>query len=307
MTEREVTTEEYRKGERLPWRIWMVLPFALALSCAAVAQDDGDVAVLLERMHASQQRNAKLAEQYTSDEFWHNVNYDKNGKKTVDESAKYENVFVEGLPYRKKVEVNGKPLSGKAAQEEEKRYEKAVKERRGMSIAQKRHWYHGEFGYSYSLPMCCLSKLFDNRIVRHETIGGRDTIVVESTPKLDAKPANDAEKSSLDWKETTWIDAADAMPARIQTESLKDMAHVLKGMTDRLDFVRFVGSPSPDGQPQAPVWLLQSFAGRFRFKFLWVGATGETDQTWSNFKRFHVDMRLLEDTVEEVPQGSTPQ
>lgn len=258
-------------------------------------------------MKASQQKNGKLAQQYTSDEFWHNVNFDKNGKKTVDESAKYEHVFVEGLPYRKKVEVNGKPLSGKAAQEEEKRYEKAVEQRRGMSIAQKRHWYRGEFGFSYSLPICCLSTLFDNRIVRHETIDGRDTIVVESTPKLDAKPANDAEKSSLNWKETTWIDADEAMPARIEVESLKDTGHVVKGMTNRLDFVRLIGTPAPDGQPPPAVWLLESFVGKFRFKFLWVGATGETDQTWSNFKRFHVDMRLLEDTVEEVPQATAPQ
>jgi len=291
-------------GARRPWRVWLALACMFAMACAAAAQETGgDVAAQLQRMQSSVQKNGKLQQQFTSDEIWHNVNYGKNGKKTVDESAKYENVFVEGLPYRKKVESNGKPLNGKAAEKEEKRYEKAVEERRGMSIAQKRHWWR--MGFTYSLPICCLTTLFDNRIVRHETIGGRDTIVVESTPKPDAKPANDAEKSSLNWKETTWIDTADAMPTRIEVESLTDAGHFAKGMTTRIDFTRLVDSPLPDGQPQQTVWLQQSVVSKFHFKLMWMGVSGETDQTWSNFKRFHVDLRLLEDSVEEVPQGQT--
>lgn len=278
----------------------------LVLAGAAAAQENGgDLTALLQRLHASQEGNWKLQQQYTSDEVWHDVNYDKNGKKTLDETAKYENVFVEGLPYRKKVEANGKPLSGKAAEEEEKRYDKAVEERRSMSAAQKRHWWHT--GFNYSLPICCLATLFDNRIAGHETIGGRDTIVVESTPKLGAKPANDAEKSSLNWRETTWIDAADAMPARLEAESLKDEGHFAKGMTMRLDFIRLAESASPDGQAQQAVWLQQGVVSKFHFKMMWIGVSGETDQTWSDFKRFHVDMRLLDDTVKEVPPGTAPQ
>jgi hypothetical protein len=249
-------------------------------------------------------RNGVLAQQYTSVELWHNVNFDKSGKKTLDDSAKFENVFVEGLPYRKKVEENGKPLTGKAAEEEQKRYDKAVEERRKMSLEEKRRGLHLRFTYSW--PLCCLTTLFDNRVVGHETINGRDMMVVGSTPKPDARPANEMEKSALNWKETTWIDVADAMPARIEVELLRDEGHFAKGMTNRIDFERFVDLPATGTQQEQAVWLQQSFVGRFRFKLLWFGATGETDQTWSDFKRFHVDMRLLEDTVEEVPRGTTP-
>ena len=286
--------------------MWLALACILASACAAGAQEiGGDLTALLKRLHANKGKNWKLQQQYTSDELWHNVNYDKNGKKTLDETAKYENVFVEGLPYRKKVEANGKPLSGKAAEEEEKRYDKAVEERRSMSVVQKQHRWRG--GFSNSLPICCLTTLFDNRIVGHETIGGRDTIVVESTPKLDAKPANDGEKSSLDWKETTWIDAADAMPAQLEVESVKDLGHFARGMTMRVGFIRLVESASEGGLTQQAVWLQQSVVSKFHFKMMWIGLSGETDQTWSDFKRFHVDMRLLDDTVKEVPDGTAPQ
>ncbi len=285
---------------------WLTVLCALAIAPAAIAQKDAaNLPALLARMHDNMARNGKLAQQYTSDELWHNVNYDKNGKKTLDESAKFENVFVEGLPYRRKVEENGKPLTGKAAEEEQKRYDKTVEERRKMSSEEKRHGLHWSF--HFSLPICCLATLFDNRIVGHEEIGGRDTVVVESTPKPDARPANDAEKSTLNWKETTWIDAADAMPAQFEAESLRDVGRIAKGMTNRFDFERLVDTPASATRPESAVWLLQSVVGHYRFKLLWIGVTGEGDQTWSNFKKFHVDMRLLDDSMQEVPAGSVKQ
>ncbi len=269
---------------------------------AAAAQAPGaspiDLRVLLARMKTAMVANAKLAQQYTSDEFWHNLNYDKKGKKTNDESARYENVFVEGLPYRRKVEENGKPITGKAAEKEEARYEKAVRERRGLSTQEKRSLFH--FNIHYSWPLCCLATLFDNRVVRREILNGRDTIVIESMPKPGAHPANNDDKSSLNWKETTWIDVADAMPARIEVELLTDTSHMEKGATDRIDFIRIADTSGDADKPASAVWLKSHFQANFQFKVVWVNLTGTSEQTWSNYKRFHVDMRLLDDSVEEA-------
>ncbi|HWG22393.1 MAG TPA: hypothetical protein VG225_17850 [Terracidiphilus sp.] len=257
-----------------------------------------DLSALFAHMNTAMQSNGKLAQQYTSDELWHNLNYNKSGKLTDDESARYENVFVEGLPYRRKVEQNGKPLTGKAAEQEEARYEKAVRERRSLSLQQKRSLFH--FTAHYSWPLCCLATLFDNRILRRELVNGRDIVVVESTPKPGAHPANDHEKTSLDWKETTWIDVAEAMPARIEVESLTDTPHMEKGATNRLDFIRIADTSASTDKPASAVWLESHFLASFHFKVMWVNLSGSTEQTWSNFKKFRVDMRLLENTVEEI-------
>jgi len=259
-----------------------------------------DLSSLLVRVNANMTENFKCAQQYTSDELWHNVNYDKNGKKTEDESAKFENIFVEGLPYRRKVEANGKPLDPKEAAAELKRYDQAVEQRRAMTTDEKRHTLHLSFHSSF--PLCCLAKDFNNRIVGHESIEGRDMLVVESEPKPDAHPFSEEEKSALDWRETTWIDTADAMPARIRVESLKDRGHFAKGMTMTLEFTRVIDQPA-DVHPERAVWLESGMASKFQFKMLWFGASGTTDETYSNFKKFHGDMRILEDSVQEV----TPQ
>jgi hypothetical protein len=254
---------------------------------------------LLERMHQNILANGKLAEPYTSDELWHNLNFDKHGKKTVDESARYENMFVEGLRYRRKVESNGKPLKGKEAEEEQKRYDKAVAERREMTTDEKRHLMHTSF--HSSLPSFWLDKLFDNRVTGHEVIDGRDALVVESTPRTDVHPTADIEKSALDWKETTWIDIADAMPARFVAELLKDRAHMDKGMTIRMEFQRIVDQPATDDRREQSVWLPRRSLSTFTGKMLWFNSTGTTEQTYTDFKKFRVDMRLLEDTMQEVP------
>lgn len=269
---------------------------AAGVGAQAPAASPIDLPALLTRMETAMQANAKLAQQYTSDEFWHNLNYNKKGKTTDDESARYENVFVEGLPYRRKVEENGKPLTGKAAEKEEARYEKAVQERSGLSMQQKRGLFHTTTHYEW--PLCCLATLFDNRIVGRELLNGRDTVVVESTARPGAHPANDNEKSSLNWKETTWIDVADAMPARIQVELLTDTSHMEKGEINTLDYIR-IANASTGSNPPA-VWVQSHFLARFKFKMMWIAVSGTTEQTWSNFKQFHVDMRLLDDSVQEV-------
>jgi hypothetical protein len=296
---------------------WMKLAFSLWLCSlvaggTAVAQKQAADASgkylieLLARMKSNFSANGKLTQQYTSDELWHNRNFDKNGKVTLDESTKYENVFVEGLPYRRKVEANGKPLSGKEAEAEENRYEKAVKERRGMSLEEKRRGLH--YSFHSSLPMCCLTTLFENRIVKNETINGRDTVVVESVPKAGTKPANEEEKSALNWKETTWIDAQDAMMARLEVESLTDRGRFAKGMTARIDFERRVDAPASEGRPEQTVWLQRDSISHARLKILWIDVADTTEDTWSNFKKFHVDMRFLDDSIQPLPdKGSSQQ
>ena len=128
-------------------------------------------------------------------------------------------------------------------------------------------------------------------------------VVVESVPRVGAKPSNDDERSALDWKEKSWIDLADAMFARVEAESLVDKNHMARGMTIRMDFDRAIDAPAGDGNAERAVWRLRSITNQFRFRFLWVEGSGITEQSWTNYKKFHVDIRLLEDTVTPTIDG----
>ncbi len=251
---------------------------------------------LLVRMRANMNRNALLAEQYTSLEEWRNLNWNEKGKKVIDESARYENVFVEGLPYRRMVAQNGKPLTGKAAAKEEQRYEKAVEERKHMTLDQKRGFFH--LTLHSDMPLCCLATLFDNRITGEQLVDGRETLVVESTPKPGAKP-DAAEMTALNWRETTWIDVQDDMPVRTIAVALKDMKLLRKGFTFRLDWERVL--PPPDERNGQPAWLEKHFSGQGWSKILLMNRRVDTEETYSDYKKFQVDVRFLDNTVKPAP------
>jgi hypothetical protein len=286
-------------------------PFAIVLCIAASVPATAQSALpsgaklqaLLARMKANAVKNGLLAEQYTWVEYWHNLNFDKNGKKTVDESAKYENVFVEGLPYQRKVEQNGKPLTGKAARKEEQRYEKAVDERKHMTLDQQRGFFHRTF--HTGMPLDYLTTLFDNHVTGEVMLNGRKTLVVESTPKPDARPANAQEKTALSWKETTWIDEQDDIPAQIETVALQNVAHMMKGMKFRITWERL--DPSADDPSQQPVWVVKQSVGQGHIQWLVFGGDAKTEQDYSDYKKFHVDVRLLPGSVEMTgPSGVHP-
>jgi hypothetical protein len=210
---------------------------------------------------------------------------------------------VEGLLYRHKVEHDGKPLSGKEAAEEEKHYEEAVAERRAMKSGRGLHLLWRT--YQFDPPTSHLQTLFDNRVLRTEMVNGRETLVVESTPKPDAKPKNQGEKSSLDWKQTTWIDLRDAVPARTEMEQLHDHKSFLKGSTMKTDFSRRVEEAVDEGEPERAVWLQTETHWEMGVKIYWLRGSVKGETTWTNFKKFQVDMRLLEETMQEVPEAES--
>jgi hypothetical protein len=284
-----------------------VLYLSICIACEAAAAPTQapdlkaeDLTSLLLRLEVNEAANWKLFQQYTFDEFLHNTNFHKDGKVGLDYSVKYEHIFVEGLPYRRIVESNGKLLTGKAAKAEKKFYEDAVRERQDMSIEEKRKKFY-EVRRS-AFPMCCLAALFENRVEGHETIDGRDTVIVESVPRADANPANDYERSSLVWKEIAWIDTQDAMVVRAQEESLVDQGHILKGAKYEIVNQRVVDTPASEGQPEKAVWVPKSSVSHFSMKMEDPEITGTTEQTYSNFKKFHVDVRLLYDTMQVLPE-----
>ena len=55
------------------------------------------------------------------------------------------------------------------------------------------------------------------------------------------------------------------------------------------------------------MWLQRDSIGHARFKILWIDVADTTEDTWSNFKKFHVDMRLLDDSIHPLPDKGNSQ
>jgi hypothetical protein len=157
--------------------------------------------------------------------------------------------------------------------------------------------------YIYSeLPISYLDTLFDNRVIGHELINGRDTLIVESTPKVDAKPHSDREKTALDWRETTWIDIEDAMPARYDVKLVNRKSYLLNESTLSIQFARLPVTESGNSQLPPNVWLMQNDNALFIF---WPANSEVLHDDYYNYKRFQSEAHVIDDSVQEVPVHGT--
>jgi hypothetical protein len=153
-----------------------------------------------------------------------------------------------------------------------------------------------------------LTALFENHAARHETINGRDYLVIESVPKLDKDITNYEEPTALNWKETTWIDAEYLMPTRIEVELLKDNRFLLKETKFQRSYLRLEEEEADEaGHPRRAVWLENYAEGRSILKFLWLLESETFEDTSYNFKRFDGKMRVLNDSMRVLdPQDKKP-
>src|SRR5437868_5426976 len=99
------------------------------------------VAALIERIVSNWKTNSAKASNYIYDISHVNLNFDLSGKVARTNTAKFEVLVLEGLPYKRKVEVDGKPLSAEEAASEKSKYEQAVAERKDMTLEQKKGYF----------------------------------------------------------------------------------------------------------------------------------------------------------------------
>jgi|GEM_PF-4865208 hypothetical protein len=272
---------------RLGWRMRIrrycfVLAFLLvAFPALASSQSRADAAELLKRVVANLKADDLESHSYTFIEDYHNTNYNKKLKIDLDETAKYETVFIEGISYKRKIEENGKPLGGKAAEEEEKKYQATVAERRRINDELKQTPFHHE----YRIPSAYEEwpNLFTAKNQGEEILEGRHISRMVLTPRPGIKPESDAQKDALQTSIQLWIDKADERPLHIKREYTRDGIYMLRGSTIELFWQK---------ESQNGVYLLNRAFTRYRANFLGTIISGETNQEFSNYKRFGVDLKV---------------
>jgi hypothetical protein len=245
---------------------------------AAVDFEDANSLLRIAVPRTLQNRRVSMA--YTYQINYRNRNFTEAGKLLTDYSAKYDVIFVGGLPYRRLTEENRRPLSAQQAGEEDRRYEEAFAERSRMSIDQKRDYLKRPWNVDFPLPQ--LTDLFTNRVVGEQVVDGRPAVIVESIPRADAQPGDEEERRALHKQVKLWIDREDLIVSRIEATLVADDASMLKGTRARIDFTRKDGVYLPS---ESDVQFTAMSGSRV--------VKGETQEENQDFHRFHVDVRLL--------------
>jgi hypothetical protein len=234
---------------------------------------------------------------YTYKETEHNQNY-IDGKLVVDHTTVTENIFINNLPYMRKIIFDGKPLEGKELKAEQKLYDDAVKERRALDEAGRARITNGALR-SVSSNINRLSTNFVLKLDGHQTINGEDCII------LDAMPPDGNIDPDLAQHIRIALEADTGDVLDVNIENLADQNGFSKGTVQHLHY-KIVGAN--------PLLDYENFDSVVRFKeLLGKPITIHRERTYSDYKRFRATITIKsfsldtgKDEGPESPAQATP-
>ena len=264
------------------------LTLMVSLPILLAAQDPAEI---VRRALAEDSASAAVARNYTYLEHQELRTRD-GGKVKVRESNTYDVTLLEGSPYRRWVEHNGHPLDAKEQSKEEEKLRLSIENRRHETDAQRQQriadWHRKE--EKQHEPLHEIPDAFSLRFAPSETIEGHEVYVIEGTPKAGYKPKSKNAFFLPKVKGRFWIAKQSFQAVKIEFVTLDTIswggivARVSKGT--RVDVeMTYVNNE---------VWLPKRIlvAGSARV-LLVKGYTGELDLTYSSFKKFTVESRVV--------------
>ena len=199
----------------------------------------------------------------------------------MDETAKFESIALDGKPYLRMIEQDGKPLHEEDANVENSSYNSAIAAGKGMDM-QERISVIASRNIGLHLHLDLLPKYFHSTIVGTEMLNGRPAVHLDCTPRSDVKPKGKEVAKGMQFHIQIWIDKEAQAFARVDAELLKDRDEMRSGTFARLTWTPIDG-----------VWLPARVDIHGHAKFGRGFVMFDTDYTYSDYKRFGTDTRIL--------------
>lgn len=217
---------------------------------------------------------------------------DSRGNAKSEQKEAWETIILDGRPYRRMVEKNGRPLPPAEQRKEQEKLDRRVAklERETPRERQRRLDEYEKQRRRERRFLREIPEAFDLRLESGARIGGRDVWVISGTPRNGYKPKDRDAKALLKIRGRIWIDKANYQWVRLEAET-----------TDTISFGLFLARLSPgaklvfeQAQVNDEVWLPKRMyvkgAGRLG---LVVRVALEQEITWSNYRKFQVDSRIV--------------
>lgn len=248
------------------------LPIVLMWSAFVFGQDN--VATIIQRSVEANNRDWDAAPQF---------DYFERDQGT-DGSKTYAVTMLDGSPYERLVAINGKTLSGEKQAEEQKKFEKAVAERRSESPEKRSERiskYEAERKRDHTM-LEQMTAAFDFKLTGEQKIKGRRAYVLRATPRKDYKPPNRDSQVLTGMEGRMWIDRATYQWVRVE-------AHVMHPVR----IAGFLAEVEPGTQFElekmpvsGDIWLATHFAMRSNAKvMLLFRHRSQEDETYFNYHK----------------------
>ncbi len=216
---------------------------------------------------------------YTYLQLDHIQNFNAKGKKAVDYTQFFEVTYIADLEYSRLLEVNGKPLKGRALDDEQNRYDAAVRERSALDGLARAKIQHSRL---LNAGIKLRDLLTEYRISSGQSVAMEDCNCV----LVDLVPASSEAKKHY----RLWIDPETNEIRRLDFEQLDYEGQFLSGGTGTETFQYLDG---------IPLLVHSHFDGRAPLNNETVRVVG--DHTYSRFRKFSVTTTIVPVTPADTP------
>jgi hypothetical protein len=217
---------------------------------------------------------------------------DSNGQVKSEKSDQWETVIIYGEPHHRMLERDSKTLSAEDLRKEQEKLDKLVAKRSNETAEQRAH-REAEREKEREKDREFLREvpdLFVFKLLGDETIDGRGVWVISATPKPDARPKSGDAKPLLKVQAKVWIDKAEYQWVRLEAET-----------TATISFGLFIARLAPGAKLEFEqtrvndeVWLPKREVVRGAARLgLVKKLVGEEETTWSNYRKFQVDSKVV--------------
>jgi hypothetical protein len=217
---------------------------------------------------------------------------DSHGQVQSTKREAWETLMLDGEPFRRTVERDGKPLSAAEQRKEQEKLDKETRKlsseseadkQRRMQEAEKRR--RREFAFLSEIP-----EIFDLKFEGESTIDGRKVWIVSGSPRPGAKAKSSDAKMLLKVRGRMWIDQATYQWARVDAETTGTISWGL--FLARLDPGAKLVFEQAEVNSEAwfPKRLTMSGSGRIG---LIKRLAHDTEIVWSNYRKFSVNSRIV--------------
>jgi hypothetical protein len=263
----------------------------LLAAVSAWAQDPYD---LVRRSIAQNQLDWLRMKDYTWQARSTEKRLDSHGKVESTKREAWETLILEGEPYRRTTERDGKPLTASEQRSEQNRLDKETRKLNSETPAEKQHRLDDaekrrrrEFAFLSEIP-----DLYDLRLEPDSTVDGRAVWVVSGGPRPGAKAKSGDAKMLLKLHGRLWIDKATYQWARVEAVT-----------TDTISWGIFLARLNPGAkmtfeqtEVNSELWLPKRLAltGSGRIGLI-KRLAQDQEIEWSNYRKFSVDSKIVID------------
>jgi hypothetical protein len=259
---------------------------------------------LIRRVAENDMENDKKLRDYTYVERQETRKLTKVGSVSSTESKTFEVLQIYGETVQKLVEKDDKPLSPKEAAKEDERIQKIIDKRKNESDSErekrlKKEEKEREEGRAFVKE---IADAYNFSVVGSESIGGRETWVIDAHPRPGYVPQKKEAKPLQKIEGRVWIDKQEDQWVKLQMR-----------VTDTISFGLFIARLHEGTRVEVEqtrvndeVWLPKHAAVHVDVRVaLLKNFDEDLDISDRDYKKFHTGTRIV--GMQEVPQENPPE